>query len=196
MGSPRGSKCVDCHAGQYSSGSAAIACTHCSFGHAIAKLGRQECTPCLPGAYQDSTGQQACKRCALGMFSKAPGAAECANCPAGYTSPESTDPAEACELCPAGSVQPSPGQSQCEVCGVIDGAGTFGSTDRLRCLECLPGTAGSGSGMFQQCDACEGDTYSSIIGGTACNMCPPNSRIQFDRASCECNPGSTCTAWH
>jgi len=61
--------CVDCIAGQYSSGSGVLYNT---------------CANCLPGTFSGASGASACQYCPSGTYDDAGGATECTECSPGY----------------------------------------------------------------------------------------------------------------
>ena len=58
--------CVDCVAGQVSSGKTELKCKKCEVGFYQKNPGLPSCAKCVPGRYQDDKGAKDCKLCAPG----------------------------------------------------------------------------------------------------------------------------------
>jgi hypothetical protein len=143
--------------------------------------------PCGPG-----------ERCAFERFSLT-----CTAC-----QPNEIGDGRDCSACPPGS-QPNAEQSVCELCplgykssvGYCDPCptGKVSSSDRVTCVDCLPGTATGSDPVATTCQECDPTTFSAGQ-QIECTTCPPGQQPNAVSTGCdECPLGTagfdgTCSA--
>lgn len=179
----RGSKCLTCAPGTWSTESGASACDACPAGTyevdhqlcsecpagLVSSRGSSSCTKCQAGSQAAKPGSITCQSCAAGTYA-GEASTECRSCPSGTISNQasgSCSPCDAgrfakasltCESCPGGTFSIA-GSSKCQSCVT----GKFSLTGSSNCSDCLPGTVSSPGSWA--CDVCPGGTFAAAGSG-------------------------------
>jgi len=175
------SACIDCPAGQYAwqtTGSSSI-CVNCPVGstspsgsYLVGSCGcaagfagtGSTCTQCGVGTYKGGIGDGVCVNCASGKYSSSAGAtseATCLVCPANSNSLSSSSSVTAC-TCNAGWEGPNGGTC------ILSG-------------QCNKGYTGPNGGP---CVPCNAGTFKSVIGTSACSLCPAGTKSNAGAGEC------------